>query len=53
MASPVLVAVCAAIGVAIYTYFSNLRRNILKARKTGLVYFVLRKCSLGFHPAGL
>lgn len=44
MALPVLVAIGAAAAVAVYAYVSNLRRNILKARKTGLVYLVLRKC---------
>ncbi|GAB1315066.1 Cytochrome P450 monooxygenase [Madurella fahalii] len=41
MALPVLVAIGAAAAVAVYTYISNLWRNILKARKTGLVYIVL------------
>jgi hypothetical protein len=46
MAFPVLVAVGAAVAVAVYTFVSGLRRNIAKARKTGLVYFALRKWRL-------
>ncbi|KAL2259495.1 hypothetical protein VTK26DRAFT_6805 [Humicola hyalothermophila] len=41
MAFPVLAAVGAAFAVAVYTYISSWRRNILKARKTGLVYIAL------------
>lgn len=42
MAFPVLAAFGAAAAVAVYTYVSGLRTNIAKARKTGLVYIVMR-----------
>ena len=43
MAFTLLAAVGVALAVAIYKYVSGLQKNIAKARKTGLVYFVTRK----------
>ncbi|KAK4152918.1 cytochrome P450 [Chaetomidium leptoderma] len=42
MSFAVLAAIGAAVAVAIYTCVSGLQRNIAKARKTGLVYIVVR-----------
>ncbi|AEO63476.1 4d5276ab-6fbf-45e8-b7dd-1188ee630c2f [Thermothielavioides terrestris] len=41
MAFPVLAVLCAGLGLAIYKYISGWRRNIAKARKTGLVYIAV------------
>jgi hypothetical protein len=43
MAFTVFAAVVAAVAAALYRYLSGLRRNIVAARKTGLVYLVVRK----------
>jgi hypothetical protein len=43
MASTLLAAVGAVAAIFIYTLVSGLRKNIAKARKTGLVYLVVRK----------
>lgn len=48
MAFTVYAAVAIAAAAAIYKYVSGLRSNIAKARKTGLVYLVVRKRSPHF-----
>jgi hypothetical protein len=46
MVSTILIAIGASIVWGVYVLASGLRRNILKARKTGVPYFVVRKFSL-------